>query len=129
MLWRRFLGNSVVRGRDVKASRGVTTHLGEFRNLSWTDQQPEVRSCDRRIQQQHFDMKWLIIFDLECKPGNTSRQLLIVGSICPKVKRPCDPRSLTIPNGTKRARAPRPMSDNFENYRFVRGIRSLRRRP
>jgi hypothetical protein len=70
----KFLTDSVVRGRNVGEDRGVLTGLGWTRDLSWTDQQPEVRSCDLSIAHQHLELKWrrlgmqwLIIFSLECK--------------------------------------------------------------
>jgi hypothetical protein len=66
----RILVNSVVRGRKVEEGRGVRTGVtGWVRVLSWTDQQPEVRSCDLDVQHQHVRTKWLVMFSVECKPG------------------------------------------------------------
>ena len=64
------LVNSVVRGRKVEEGRGVRTGAaGWVRVLSWTDEQPEVRSCDLDVQHQRVGMMWLVMFGVQCKPG------------------------------------------------------------
>lgn len=70
------LANGLIRGRKVEEGSGVLTGVGWTRDLSWTDQQPEVRSCELSIAHTHleakgerFGMRWLVIFSLECRPG------------------------------------------------------------
>ena len=66
----RILVNSVIHGRNVEERRGVRTGVvGWLRILSWTDQRPEVRSCDLDVQHQHVRTKWLVMFSVECKLG------------------------------------------------------------
>lgn len=71
----KLLTDSVIRDRKVEEGRGVMTGLGWTRDLSWTDQQPEVRTCDLSIARQHletkwrrFGMEWLLIFGFSCEP-------------------------------------------------------------
>jgi hypothetical protein len=71
----KLLTDSVIRGRKVEEGRGVMTGLGWTRDLRWTDQQPEVRTCDLSIARQHLEakwrrsgMEWLVIFGLSCEP-------------------------------------------------------------
>jgi hypothetical protein len=71
----KLLTDSVIRDRKVEESRGVMTGLGWTRDLRWTDQKPEVRTCVLSITRQHLDAKWrsfgmdwLVIFDLSCEP-------------------------------------------------------------
>lgn len=71
----KLLTESVIRDRKVEEGRGVLTGLGRTRELSWTDQQPEVRTCVLSTTRQHLDAKWrrfgmdwLAIFDLSCEP-------------------------------------------------------------
>ena len=71
----KLLTDSVILGRKVEESRGVLTGVGWTRDLIWTDQQPEVRTCGLSIAHQHleakwrrFGMDWLVIFNLSCEP-------------------------------------------------------------
>ena len=71
----KLLIDSVTRGRKVEEGRGVLTGVGWTRDLSWTDQQPEARTCDLSIARVHLDTKWrrlgmdwIAIFNLSCEP-------------------------------------------------------------
>jgi hypothetical protein len=56
-------------GDDVKDGFGVATGYGRFRDIAWTDHEPERRSCDLGLRYARVNAKWLLIFDLSCDPG------------------------------------------------------------
>jgi len=59
-------------GEDVKDGFGVATGYGRFRDITWTDREPEHRSCDLGLRYARVNAKWLLIFDLSCDADNGS---------------------------------------------------------
>ena len=56
-------------GSDVKKDLGVATGSGRFRDITWTDSEPELRSCGLRLDHGRVNDHWLLIFDLSCNPN------------------------------------------------------------
>jgi hypothetical protein len=63
---------SLKMGDDVKDGFGVATGYGRFRDITWTDHEPERRSCDLGLRYARVNRKWLLIFDLSCDPDKGS---------------------------------------------------------
>jgi len=55
-------------GDDAEEGYGVTTGLGRFRSIAWTDHEPERRSCSLDLQHTRVNTRWLLIFGLSCDP-------------------------------------------------------------
>jgi hypothetical protein len=55
-------------GDDVKEDSGVETGTGRFRDITWTDYEPEHRSCDLALPHGRVNKRWELIFILSCGP-------------------------------------------------------------
>jgi len=62
----KILAGGLKVGDDVKETYAVATGYGRFRDLTWTDHDPEHRSCDLVLRYARVNAKWLLIFVLSC---------------------------------------------------------------
>jgi hypothetical protein len=42
--------------------------IGNVRDFTWTDYEPERRLCGLQIRYGRVNNKWMLIFDLSCDP-------------------------------------------------------------